>query len=145
MIKGEKIAWAIVYIGLIIFGVLIIGIIITPRDVLVRETDNELYYKEYTLFGLDSVYHKYHKPIRYEGVVSDKSDSSYMVGVAGKGRHRHTEYKTTVRYNGKAYICDDSWVYEEYNKGDKIIVTETFYPRHKINFEHKWKKKIENY
>jgi DNA gyrase/topoisomerase IV subunit A len=74
-------------------------------------------------------------------VVSDKSESYYRAGIM----HHYTEYKTTVRYNGKTYICDDSWLYEEYNKGDKIIVTEIFYPRHKINFEHKWKKKIENY
>lgn len=145
MDKEEKFLLIIACIYITICGVLFIGVISKPRDVLVRETDKYLYYKEYGLFGLDSAYYKYHKPIKYEGVVSDKSKSSHFVGVPGKGGHSVTKYKITVSYNGKTYICDDSWIYDDYNKGDAVIVTETFYPRYKINFEHKWKKKIKDY
>ena len=99
-----------------------------------RETDEYLYYKEYTLFGIDSAYYKYHKPIEYDGVVSNKSKSSRFVGVPGEGGHRKTTYKTTVSYDGRTYTYYGSWVYDHYNKGDKVIVTETFYPRYSIDF-----------
>ena len=146
MNKEDKILSVILSVCLIILTTLFLGAtVFRPRNVLVRETDKYLYYKEYGLFGLDSAYYKYHKPIKYEGVVSDKSESSRMVGVAGKGRHRYTEYKTTVSYNGKSYTCNYKDTYEDYNKGDTVIVTETFYPRYKINFKHKWNKKTKNY
>jgi ribosomal protein S17 len=121
-------------IALLIF---ILGTIFKPHNVLMRETDDYLYYKEYTLFGLDSSYHKYHKPIEYDGVVSDKSKSSYFVGVAGKGGHYQTKYKTTVSYNGKTYTHEGFSVYDRYKEGDKVIVIETFYPHYKIDFRHK--------
>ena len=122
------------FIALVVF---ISGTICKPRNVLMRETDNYLYYKEYTLFGLDSSYHKYHKPIEYDGVVSNKHRSSHFVGVAGKGGHYQTKYKTTVSYNGKTYTHDGFSVYDRYKEGDKVIVTETFYPHYKIDFKHK--------
>ena len=146
MDKEDKISCVILSVALIILTTVFLGVtVFRPRDVLVKETDNYLYYKEYGLFGLDSVYCKYHKPIKYEGVVSDKSKSSRFVGVPGKGGHCHTDYEITVSYNGKTYTCDDSWIYDDYNKGDTVIVTETFYPRYKINFKHKWNKKTKNY
>lgn len=146
MEKEDKILCVILSVCLIILVTVFLGAtVFRPRNVLVRETDKYLYYKEYDLFGLDSAYYKYHKPIKYEGVVSDKSKSSHFVGVPGKGGHSTTKYKITVSYNGKTYTCDDSWIYDDYNKGDAVIVTEAFYPRYKINFEHKWKKKIKNY
>lgn len=138
MDKGEKILYIILTIGFITLAVLFLGAtVFRPRDVLMRETDEYLYYKEYTLFGLDSAYYKYHKPIEYDGVVSNKSKSSHWVGVPGKGGHMQTTYKTTVSYNGKTYEYRGSWVYNHYNKGDKVIVTETFYPTYKIDFRQK--------
>lgn len=133
----EKFPYIIFGIIFITFLVSLLGFICKPRNVLMRETDNYLYYKEYTLFGLDSSYHKYHKPIEYDGVVSDKSKSSHFVGVPGKGGHCVTTYKTTVSYNGKTYTYEGSWVYEHYKENDKVIVTETFYPHYKIDFRHK--------
>lgn len=137
--KEEKILYIIFTIGFIALVVLFLGAtVFRPRNVLMRETDEYLYYKEYTLFGLDSAYYKYHKPIEYEGVVSDKSKSSHWVGgLPGKGGHMQTTYKTTVTSNGKTYTYHGSWVYDHYNKGDKVIVTEIFYPQYSIDFRHK--------
>ena len=138
MYKEEKILYIILTIGFIILVVLFLGAtVFRPRNVLIRETDEYLYYKEYTLFGLDSAYYKYHKPIEYEGVVSNKSSSSHFVGVPGKGGHYQNTYETTVSYDGRTYTHNGSWVYEHYRKGDKIIVTEIFYPEYKIDFRHK--------
>ena len=135
--KEEKFSYIIYGIIFITFIVSLLGIICKPRNVLMRETDDYLYYKEYTLFGLDSSYHKYHKPIEYDGIVSDKSRSSHFVGVAGKGGHYQTKYKITVSYNGKTYTHEGFSVYDRYKEGDKVIVTETFYPHYKIDFKHK--------
>lgn len=135
--REEKFLYIILGVSFITFLVLLSGIICKPRNVLMRETDNYLYYKEYTLFGLDSSYHKYHKPIEYDGIVSNKSRSSHFVGVAGKGGHHQTKYKTTVTYNGKTYTHEGFSVYDRYKEGDKVIVTETFYPHYKIDFRHK--------
>lgn len=135
--KEEKfyiLFFSVFFIALVIF---ILGTICKPHDILMRETDNYLYYKEYTLFGLDSACYKYHKPIEYDGVISDKSKSSHFVGVPGKGGHCVTTYRTTVSYNGKTYTYEGLWVYDHYNKGDKVIITETFYPKYKIDFRHK--------
>lgn len=138
MNKELKILYTIFIIGLITLVVLLLGgTVFRPRNVLMRETDEYLYYKEFTLFGLDSAYYKYHKPIQYDGVVSDKSKSSHYVGVPGKGGHHQTTYETTISYSGRTYTHSGSWVYDHYNKGDKVIVTETFYPRYKIDFRHK--------
>lgn len=135
--KKEKFYILYFSVFLIALLVFILGTIFKPRDVLMRETNDYLYYKEYTLFGLDSAYYKYHKPIEYDGVVFDKSRSSHFVGVVGKGGHCVTTYRTTVSYNGKTYTYEGLWVYDHYNKGDKVIITETFYPKYKIDFRHK--------
>ena len=138
MDKADKISGIILIIGFIGFIVLFLGLtVFKPRDVLVKETDEYFYYKQYTLFGLDSTCCKYHKPMDYEGIVSDKSKSSHFVGVAGKGGHCTTTYKTTVSYDGRTYTIRGSGVYHNYEKGDEVIVTETFYPRHVIDFRHK--------
>lgn len=111
--------------------------ILKPRDKLVKETSEYLYYKEYTIFGLNSGYYKYHKPIDYEGIVVNKDRSSSFVGVPGKGGHYIHSYKTTISYSGKIYTSRDRSDYYNYSKGDKIIVTEYFYPLYKIDFKHK--------
>ena len=46
----------------------LIGFIIKKQDVLVKETDEYLYYKEYKIYNLDSCVYKYHKPIIYDGI-----------------------------------------------------------------------------
>lgn len=135
--KEEKFYILFFSVFLIALVVFISGTICKPRDVLMKETNDYLYYKEYTLFGLDSACYKYHKPIEYDGVISDKSKSSHFVGVAGKGGHCVTTYRTTVSYNEKTYTYEGLWVYDHYNKGDKVIITETFYPKYKIDFRHK--------
>ena len=138
MEKEDKILYGVVIIGFIVLIIVFLGAtVFRPRNVLIRETDEYLYYKEYTLFGIDSAYYKYHKPIEYDGVVSNKSKSSNWTGVPGKGGHIQTTYTTTVSYNGKTYEYQGSWVYDHYNKGDKVIVTETFYPQYSIDFRHK--------
>ena len=134
MEKEGKILYGILIIGFIVLIIVFLGAtVFRPCDVLMRETDEYLYYKEYTLFGIDSAYYKYHKPIEYDGVVSNKFRTSHWVGVPGKGGHMHTTYKTVVSYADKTYEYDGLWVYDHYNKGDKVIVTETFYPKYSIN------------
>ena len=55
--------------GIALIG-LIIGAIIQKKDVLVKETSDYLYYKEYTIYNLDSTIYKYHKPITYNGIIA---------------------------------------------------------------------------
>ena len=55
MDKEDKISCVILSVALIILTTVFLGAtVFRPRDVLVKETDKYLYYKEYDLFGLDS-------------------------------------------------------------------------------------------
>jgi hypothetical protein len=112
--------------------------IITPNDVLIKEDSDYLYYKEYSWWGYDSCCYKYHKPIYYNGKVVYKHENTHGVGVPGKGGHNVTETTIGVVSGNKIF----EKVYEEngivstikYNVGDKVRVTETFYPRYNIEF-----------
>ena len=137
----EKIGCGLV-IFLIICGIFIIsligGFIFTKSDVLVKETPEYLYYKQYDLYNTDSVIHKFHKPIHYNGVVSNITRSQHVVGLLGKGGHWNSDFDITISYDNKTYTYRDEifglvYVHHTYNKGDKVKVVETFYPRYEIN------------
>ena len=129
----------------IIFTIIILAFasypIITPNDVLIKEDIEYLYYKEYKWWGLDSCINKYHKPIYYDGKVINKEIRQYIRGVLGKGGHWVTETTITISFDNKTYKDNiENMGYwsnvSEYNKGDKVKVIETFYPRHNIKY---WK------
>ena len=115
---------------------LILGVILQPKDVLVKETKDYLYYKEYTLYGKDSTIYKYHKPIVYDGIISKKEHRSHWVGLIGKGGHVHHHYKVIIFYNNKTVEEDDSWMYDNVEEGQNIKVIETFYPTYKITYKY---------
>jgi len=112
--------------------------IITPRDVLVKEDTEYLYYKEYSWWGLDSCYYKYHKPIYSEGKVIDVDEYRHIVGVIGKGGHWETRTTIIISFDNKTYKDSYSEWHSshKYHKGDKVKVLEKFYPRHEIKY---WK------
>ena len=64
--------------------------------------------------------------------VSAKNKSSHFVGVPGKGGHHETDYDVTIRFNNTEIEEDDRKLYDKYKIGDKVRVTESWYPYHKI-------------
>jgi len=114
----------------------ILGLALQPKDVLVKETKDYLYYKEYTLYGKDSTIYKYHKPIVYDGIISKKDYSSHWVGLVGKGGHVQRHYKIIISYNNKTVEENDSWMYNDVEEGQNIKVIETFYPTYKITYKY---------
>lgn len=110
----------------------ILGAIIRKPDILIKETDEYLYYKEYELYNLDSAIYKYHKPIEYEGYVLKKYKSTHFVGVVGKGGHCTTSYYTVFKYNDKTYEESGSSIYNEYCENEKVKIIEEFYPSFRV-------------
>lgn len=110
--------------------------IITPRDVLVKEDVEYLYYKEYSWWGLDSCVYKYHKPIIYKGKVIDKYTRSHFSGVPGKGGHYVKNYHVVFKFDNRTEDEDrGSSFYDYFHKGDNVEVTEKFYPRHELIYK----------
>ena len=131
----EKIGCGVLTL-LILLGIalisLIIGAIVQKKDVLVKETSDYLYYKEYTIYNLDSTIYKYHKPITYNGIITKKYKSSRFVGVPGKGGHRVTDYHLVISYNNKGYEENNSTVYNRFQLNENVKVVETFYPEFRV-------------
>lgn len=119
-------------ISIIIAILVIIGEICNSKDKIIKETPDYLYVMEYSLYNMDSIVYKYEKTKTYNGIVIDKNKNSYFVGVIGKGGHRRTDYYITVNFNNTETTVKDRDLYDKYNKGDKVKVTEQFYPYHKI-------------
>ena len=131
----EKIGCGVLTL-LILLGIalisLIIGAIVQKKDVLVKETSDYLYYKEYTIYNLDSTIYKYHKSITYNGIITKKYKSSRFVGVPGKGGHRVTDYHLVISYNNKGYEESNSTVYNRFQLNENVKVVETFYPEFRV-------------
>ena len=121
----------LILLGIALIG-LIIGAIVQKKDVLVKETSDYLYYKEYTIYNLDSAIYKYHKPITYNGIITKKYKSSRFVGVPGKGGHRVTDYHLVISYNNKGYEESNSTVYNRFQLNENVKVVETFYPEFRV-------------
>lgn len=116
-------------IGILILLIwIIIGVVIQKDDVIINETDTHITVKQYRMYNADSVINVYKKPIRYEGVVVNKT--SRFHGVVGKGGHRR--YYITIKYNNKEVKLKDRNLYNNYKEGDKVIVEEKFYPIEEI-------------
>ena len=127
---------------LIVCGIFVVGLvgglIFTKSDVLVKETPEYLYYKQYDLYNTDSTIRVFHKPIYYDGVVTNIEYYHHMVGLIGKGGHWNTQFIVKISYDNKIYTYkDDVFGHKDtykYNVGDKVKVVETFYPDYEFKF-----------
>jgi hypothetical protein len=126
-----KTFFLIVLLNLFIW--IIVGVLMQKEDVIINETDTHITVKQYRMYNADSVINVYKKPIRYEGVVVNKT--SRFHGVVGKGGHR--KYYVSVKYNNKEIKLNGRNLYNKYNEGDKVIVEEKFYPIEEINLYEK--------
>ena len=116
-------------IGILILLIwIIVGVVVQKDDVIINETDTHITVKEYRMYNVDSVINVYKKPIRYEGIVSDKYRRTRRVN----GHTRRSHY-IVVKYNDKEYTLRGREYYDTYEKGDKVIVEEKFYPIEEIN------------
>lgn len=123
----------IVAIITVITAVIIaVGEICNTKDRIIKRTPDYLYVMEYSLYDLDSTVNKYKTTKTYIGTISDKNRHSHFVGVVGKGGHHKTHYNVTIRFNNTDIKEDDRKLYDKYNIGDKVQVSESWYPYHKI-------------
>lgn len=126
----------IVSITSIIIAVIIaVGEICNTKDRIIKRTPDYIYVMEYSLYDLDSTVYKYKTTKTYVGTISDKDKSSHFVGIVGKGGHRKTHYNVIIKFNNTEIKEDDRELFRKYNIGDKVQVTESWYPRHKIVIE----------
>ena len=130
-----KIFKTISIISIIIAILVIIGEICNSKDKIIKETPDYLYVMEYSLYNMDSVVYKYKQTKTYNGIVIDKNKNSHFVGVVGKGGHMQTNYYLTVKFNNTETTIEDRNLYNKYNKGDEVKVTEQFYPYHSITIQ----------
>lgn len=128
--KKLLIAFAILCLGWIMY--LGIGIIVSNPDVIIRETADSIYVKQYSIYNKDSVVSAFGQPKIYEGVVTDKHRHTRFVGMPGKGGHTQTTYRITIKYNCKTYNFHSSNYYHRYNEGDTVTVKEFWYPYHDV-------------
>ena len=111
-------------IGILILLIwIIIGVVIQKDDVIINETDTHITVKEYRMYNADSVINVYKKPIRYDGIVSDKYRRTRRVN-----GHIRRSYYIVVKYNDKEHTLRSREYYNTYEKGNKVIVEEKFYP-----------------
>lgn len=113
-----------------------IGFLEKPRDVIVKDTNEYIYVKKYSLYGSDSAIYKFHKPITYDGIIMEKRHSSNFVGIAGKGGHWVNHYYVTIQYNGNLTKVNDSRMFDNVEKGQTIKVIERFYPSYDVSYEY---------
>lgn len=113
---------------LILFAWIIGGVITQKDDVIINETDTQITVKEYRMYNTDSVIKVYKKPIRYDGIVSDKYRRTRRVN-----GHTRRSYYIVVKYNDKEHTLRNREYYNTYEKGENVIVEKTFYPIEEIN------------
>ena len=128
--KKLLIAFAILFLGWLMY--LGIGVIESNPDVIIRETVDLIYVKQYGIYNKDSVVRVFKQHKIYKGVVTDKHKHSSFVGVPGKGGHIRTTYRTTIKYNDETYDYHGSNYYHRYYEGDTVTVKEVWYPYHEI-------------
>ena len=128
----DKFLKSILFIYIILAVILAVGEICNTKDRIIKKTPDYIYVMEYSLYDLDSTIYKYKADKTYVGTISDKDKSSHFVGVVGKGGHRETHYNVTIKFNNIETKEDDRELFRKYNIGDKVQVTESWYPRHKI-------------
>lgn len=128
----DKFLKLISIIFIIICVIVAVGEICNTKDRIIKRTPDYIYVMEYSLYDLDSTIYKYKADKTYVGTISDKNKSSHFVGVAGKVGHRKTHYNVIIKFNNTETKKDDSELFRKYNIGDKVQITESWYPRHKI-------------
>lgn len=116
----------------IIAVIIAVGEICNTKDRVIKRTPDYIYVMEYSLYDLDSTVYKYKTTKTYIGTISAKNKSSHFVGVPGKGGHYETDYDVTIRFNNTEIEEDNQKLYDKYKIGDKVRVTESWYPYHKI-------------
>ena len=126
--KKLLITFAILFLGWLIY--LGIGETVNNPDVIIKETADSIYVKQYSIYNKDSVVRAYKQHKIYEGVVIDKHKHTNFVGIPGKGGHMKTSYRTTIKYNGETHNYNGCNYYDKYNEGDKVRVMEFWYPYH---------------
>ena len=119
----------------IIAVIIAVGEICNTKDRIIKRTPDYIYVMEYSLYDLDSTVYKYKTTKTYVGTISDKDKSSHFVGVVGKGGHYETHYNVKIKFNNTEVTEDDSKLFNKYNIGDKVQVTESWYRYHKIIFK----------
>ena len=119
---------------MLVLGVCFTGIITKHKDVLIKEDTEYLYYKEYEWFNLDSTIYKYHKPIKYEGIVINKRKGSHVVGVVGKGGHIVTDHYITFKFGNNIKEENNISLYDKFGLNEHMTVIEKFYPYYEINY-----------
>lgn len=128
--KKLLITFAILFLGWVIY--LGIGETVNNPDVIIKETADSIYVKQYGIYNKDSVVRAFRQHKIYEGVVTDKHKHTRFVGIPGKGGHMQTTYRTTIKYNGETYDFRDRDYYNKYNEGDTVTVKEFWYPYHDV-------------
>lgn len=126
--KKLLITFAILFLGWLIY--LGIGETVNNPDVIIKETADSIYVKQYSIYNKDSVVRAFKQHKIYEGVVIDKHKHTNFVGIPGKGGHMKTSYRTTIKYNGETHNYNGRNYYDKYNEGDKVRVMEFWYPYH---------------
>lgn len=128
--KKLLITFAILFFGWLIY--LGIGEIVKNPDVIIKETADSIYVKQYGIYNKDSEVRVFKQHKIYEGVVIDKHRHTRFVGIPGRGGHTQTTYRTTIKYNGETYGYRGRDYYNKYNEGDTVTVKEFWYPYHDV-------------
>lgn len=128
----DKFFKSILIISIILTVIIVAGEICNTKDRIIKKTPDYLYVMEYSLYDLDSTVYKYKTTKTYVGTISDKDKSSHFVGVVGRGGHHVTHYNVIIKFNNTETKEDDIELFHKYNIGDKVQVTESWYPHHKI-------------
>lgn len=129
----DKFVKIVLITSFILIIIMAVGEICNTKDRVVKRTQDYIYVMEYSLYDLDSTLCKYKTTKTYVGIISDKNKSSHFVGVVGKGGHCQIHYNVTIQFNNTEIEENNNReLYEKYNIGDKVQVTESWYPYHKI-------------
>jgi hypothetical protein len=131
----DKFFKIVAIISIITAVIIAIGEICNTETRIIKRTPDYIYVMEYSLYDLDSTVCKYKTTKTYVGTISKKYKSSHFVGVVGKGGHRKTHYNVVIRFNNDEVRRTDRGLYDKYSIGDKVRVTESWYPCYKITIE----------
>lgn len=119
-------------ISIILAVIVAVGEICNTKNRIIKKTQDYIYVMEYSLYDLDSTVYKYKTTKTYVGTISKKYKSSHLVGTLGKGGHIVTRYYVTIKFNNTETKKNSQKLFCKYNIGDKVQVTESWYPHHKI-------------
>lgn len=119
-------------ISIILVVIVAVGEICNTKNRIIKKTSDYLYVVKYSLYDLDSTVYRYKTAKTYVGTISNKDKTSHFVGVVGKGGRKVTYYNVTIKFNNTETKENNRELFYKYNIGDKVQVTESWYPYHKI-------------